>query len=154
VDTRDERIASIDDVMHDIFGRLLRPPTPPTGEMNITMGQLHCLRSIGHLKNPTMSQVADELRLHPSTVTVLVDGLVAHGLVERTADPTDRRVVRVNETAEGRKNREQHMAQMRGRIRDMLAELSDTDLGKVHDSLEILRGAARRYVAGRTGAER
>ncbi|MEI6500447.1 MAG: MarR family transcriptional regulator [Armatimonadota bacterium] len=96
---RDEHIGGIDHLLHEIFGTFLRPDTPPSREMNITMGQIHCLGTIAHLGNPTMSQVAEALRLHPSTVTVLVDGLVAHGLARRIADPTDRRVVRVNETA-------------------------------------------------------
>ena len=65
---REDRIGTIDDLLHDIFGNFLRPPTPPTGEMNITLGQMHCLGAIAHLGNPTMSQVAEELRLHPSTV--------------------------------------------------------------------------------------
>jgi len=142
---RDEHIGGIDHLLHEIFGTFLRPDTPPSREMNITMGQIHCLGTIAHLGNPTMSQVAEALRLHPSTVTVLVDGLVAHGLARRIADPTDRRVVRVNETAKGRKNHERHMAQMRARVTEMLAGLSDTDLAQVHQSLDILREAARQY---------
>lgn len=143
---REESIGAIDGLMQEIFGRMLRPPTPPAGEMNITMGQMHCLGAIAHLGHPTMSQVADELKLHPSTVTVLVDGLVAHGLARRTADPKDRRVVRVSETAKGRNNHERHVAQMRARVSDMLAGLSDSDLAKVRESLGILREAAREYV--------
>jgi DNA-binding MarR family transcriptional regulator len=142
---REERIGTIDDLLRDIFGNFLRPDTPPSREMNITMGQMHCLGAIAHLGQPTMSEVAEELKLHPSTVTVLVDGLVAHGLVRRIADPQDRRVVRVNETAKGRKNHERHMAQMRARVTDMLGGLSDADLAKLHESLGILREAARRY---------
>jgi len=143
--SREEQIVQIDDFMRDIFGRFLKPPTPPSGEMNITMGQMHCLRTIAHLGKPTMSQVADDLGLHPSTVTVLVDGLVSHGLVRRTADPKDRRVVRVNETAKGRKNHERHTAAMRGHVTEMLSGLSDEELAKVRETLGILREAARKY---------
>ncbi|MEI6501929.1 MAG: MarR family transcriptional regulator [Armatimonadota bacterium] len=146
--TRDGHIGGIDDLLHDIFGNFLRPAAPPSSEMNITMGQLHCLGTIAHLGNPTMSQVAEALGLHPSTVTVLVDGLVAHGLARRLADPKDRRVVRVNETAKGRKNHERHMAQMRGRVTEMLSGLSEADLAKIHDSLAILRAAAKAYAEG------
>ena len=142
---RAERIGSIDDLLRDIFGNFLRPDTPRSREMNITMGQMHCLGAIAHLGHPTMSEVAEKLKLHPSTVTVLVDGLVAHGLASRKADAKDRRVVRVAETAKGRKNHERHMAQMRARVTDMLAGLSDADLAKVHESLDILRQAARQY---------
>lgn len=142
---RDQQIGQIDDFMRDIFGRFLRPPTPPSGEMNITMGQMHCQRTIANLGKPTMSQVAEELGLHPSTVTVLVDGLVSHGLVRRTTDPKDRRVVRVSETAKGRKNHERHKAEMRGHVTEMLSGLSDEELAKVLESLGILRDAAKKY---------
>lgn len=148
---RDEHIGGIDDLLRDILGNFMRPQMPPSGEMNVTLGQLHCLGTIARLGNPTMSQVAETLGLHPSTVTVLVDGLVTHGLVSRAPDAKDRRVVRVSETAKGRGNHERHMAQMRARVTDMLAGLSDTDLTKIHDSLEILREAARQYTESRQG---
>lgn len=143
---RDEQVGDIDGLIHEIFGRFLRPKTPPPGrEMNITMGQIHCLGTIARLGSPTMSRVAEELQLHPSTVTVLVDGLVSHGLARRTADPNDRRIVRVSETAKGRKNHERHQAEMRSRVTEMLSALSDADLAQIRSSLEILREAARSY---------
>lgn len=142
---RVERIGEVDDLLREIFGTYLRPEPPPSREMNITMGQMHCLGAIARLDNPTMSEVAEQLKLHPSTVTVLVDGLVAHGLVSRTADQRDRRVVRVKETAKGRRSHERHMGQMRARVTEMLGGLSDEDLGKVLDSLETLRDTARAY---------
>jgi DNA-binding MarR family transcriptional regulator len=100
---RDEYLGAIDDLLREIIGSFLRPPAPPPArDMNLTLGQMDCLRTIGELGEPTMSEVAGALRLHPSTVTVLVEGLVAHGLVKRRPDPKDRRVVRVAETARGR----------------------------------------------------
>jgi DNA-binding MarR family transcriptional regulator len=146
---REEAIGAVDDLLREIFGKHLRPPNPPAGEMNITMGQMHCLGTIARLGKPTMSELAATLGLHPSTVTVLVDGLVAHGLAVRRADSGDRRIVRVAETAKGRKNHERHMATMRARVADMLAGLSDEELAKVRGSLEILRQAAQRYAESR-----
>lgn len=144
--TREEQIGSIDDLLRDIWGKYLRPPTPPASDMNVTLGQMDCLREIARLGEPTMKQVAEALGLHPSTVTVLVDGLVAHGLVKRVADPRDRRIVRVSQTAKGRRNHERHMARMRARVMDMLSGLGDADLTRLRDSLSTLREAAREYV--------
>ena len=141
---RDEFMGEIDDLLRDILVNYLHPPTPPPRERNVTLGQMECLHTISRLGRPTMSDVAKALRLHPSTVTVLVDGLVAHGLVERQADPHDRRIVRVAETAEGAKNRKQHGKEMRRRVTGLLADLSDDELGRIHDSLWTLREAARR----------
>lgn len=148
---RDETIGAIDDLLRDIFGNFLRPETPPNREMNVTMGQMHCLGAIAHLGVPTMSALAAELGLHPSTVTVLVDGLVAHGLAVRRADPVDRRIVRVAETAKGRRNHERHMAAMRARVTEVLSGLDDGDLDGIRESLGILREAARRHAETRSG---
>ncbi len=142
---RDELIGAIDDLLHDILGNYLRPAHPPSRDLNVTMGQLHCLGAISRLGTPAMSEVAAALGLHPSTVTVLVDGLVAHGLARRWADPHDRRVVRVAETAKGRRNHERHMAEMRARVTEVLGSLSDGDLAHIHGSLATLRDAARRH---------
>jgi DNA-binding MarR family transcriptional regulator len=141
---RDEFIGAIDDLLRDILTNYLRPPTLPLREMNVTLGQMDCLHAISRLGNPTMSEVAQALHLHPSTVTVFVDGLVAHGLVKRQADPKDRRIVRVAETARGASNRAKHMAEMRRRMTDLFSGLSDRELREVHDSLRILLEAARR----------
>jgi len=140
---RDEVVSGIDDLLRQIFGRYLRPKAPPRQDMNVTMGQMHCLGAIGHLGSPSMSEVAAELDLHPSTVTVLVDGLVAHGLARRWVDPKDRRVVRVSETPKGRRNHQRHMAETRERVTGMLSGLSDDELARIHDSLVTLRDAAR-----------
>jgi len=150
--SRDDSIAAIDDLFHDIFGKALRPETPPSRELNITMGQMHCMHTIAHLGNPTMSEIAEALQLHPSTVTVLVDGLVSHGLVRRKPDPRDRRIVRVSETAKGRHNHERHNQEKRARLSEMLSGLSDTDLQRVLESLALLREAAREYAERRKAA--
>jgi len=153
--SREAYLGAIDDLLREVLGSLLRPPVPPpVREMNVTLGQMDCLRTIGELGEPAMSEVAAALHLHPSTVTVLVDGLVAHGLVKRRPDPKDRRVVRVAETARGRRGKEKHMAAMRERVAELLSEVSDEDLERLHGSLRLLRDAGRRWVeaSGRTVA--
>jgi DNA-binding MarR family transcriptional regulator len=153
---RDETAGAIDDLLRDILGNYLRPRVPPSGDMNVTMGQLHCLGEISRLGTPAMSELAGALGLHPSTVTVLVDGLVAHGLARRWADPSDRRVVRVEETAKGRRNHERHMAAMRAKVTEVLSTLSDRDLARIRGSLWTLREAARGHAeaAGDAGPRR
>lgn len=50
-----------------------------------------------------ISEIGKHLHVTTPTVTQLVNTLEANGLVERNADPTDRRVVLVKLTAEGEK---------------------------------------------------
>ena len=51
---------------------------------------------------PTQRELAEFLRLDPSQVVALVDGLQARGLVRREPDPSDRRANVVVITDEGR----------------------------------------------------
>ena len=51
---------------------------------------------------PTQRELAEFLRLDPSQVVALVDGLQARGLVRRKPDPSDRRANVVVVTDEGR----------------------------------------------------
>jgi DNA-binding MarR family transcriptional regulator len=143
--SRHDIIGAIDDLLREFLEQNMRPQMPATQDMNVTMGQMHCLGAIARLGKPSMSEVAAELRLHPSTVTVLVDGLVSHGLVRRWGDPSDRRVVRVEETAKGRKNHQRHMAEARAQLEAVLSGLSDEDLERLRESLLVLRKAAREY---------
>lgn len=50
----------------------------------------------------TIGSLARAERVTPPTMTRLVAGMVASGLVERLGDPDDRRVVRVSATEQGR----------------------------------------------------
>lgn len=143
--SRHDIIGAIDDLLREFLEQNMRPQMPANQDMNVTMGQMHCLGAIAHLGKPSMSEVAAELRLHPSTVTVLVDGLVSHGLVRRWGDPSDRRVVRVEETAKGRKNHQRHMAEARAQLEAVLSGLSDEDLERLREGLLVLRKAAREY---------
>ena len=47
------------------------------------------------------TDLAARLRIAPRSVTEVVDGLVEAGLLQRTPDPTDRRAVTLDLTAEG-----------------------------------------------------
>jgi DNA-binding MarR family transcriptional regulator len=50
----------------------------------------------------SMSSLAQQMHCDPSNITGIVDRLEAKGLVERSADPKDRRVTRVAPTPSGR----------------------------------------------------
>jgi DNA-binding MarR family transcriptional regulator len=107
-------------------------------DLDITLGQLHCLRQVNDLGQPTMGDLAERMHLSPSTVTGLVDGLVSRGLVERLEDAEDRRIVRVTPTAAGRRHREQHRRAQQQRLARVFAALSDHDLKRIESALERL----------------
>jgi DNA-binding MarR family transcriptional regulator len=83
----------------------------------------------------TIGELAAAEQVRPPTMSGIVDGLEEDALVRRTADPSDRRLVRVHASAKG--NRVLQRARER-RIAALAEKLSGLDPGEV----EIVRKAA------------
>lgn len=76
-------------------------PGPYSSAPSLTLPQLTALDAL--CSGPTsVTDLADQLAVTHSTITELVRRLELRGLVQRSRDPKDRRVVRVNLTADGR----------------------------------------------------
>ena len=69
----------------------------------------------------TMGRLSSELDVPLSTTTRIVDGLVQAGMVERVTDPSDRRVVRVGMSKNGRELYEAGIAYNKQRIAKLLS---------------------------------
>ena len=89
----------------------------------LTLAQYRVLVFLDGTDRPA-THVAGLLGVTPSTVTSVVDGLTHRDLVERRADPTDRRRVMLSLTDEGRR--------MLGRGDDVVGE----GLGRLLERLE------------------
>lgn len=72
-------------------------------DSGVTQSQLSALASIERLGAPTLGALAATEQVQPPSMTRLVDGLLAVGLVAREVDAVDRRVARVSLTATGRR---------------------------------------------------
>lgn len=57
-------------------------------------------------------EIADEIRISPSTLSEMINRLVKDGYVERRDDPADRRAKKLILTCEGRKRAEKMMVQL------------------------------------------
>ncbi|MEV3930496.1 MULTISPECIES: MarR family winged helix-turn-helix transcriptional regulator [unclassified Streptomyces] len=83
--------------------RLQRIQSRQLEPIGITPAQFRLLRTTAHYDGPPrMADLAEHLDVVPRAVTTLVDGLEASGRVRRAPDPTNRRVVRIEITQEGR----------------------------------------------------
>ena len=70
--------------------------------VDLSLPQYRVLALLGD-GSTASSWLADRLTVSPPSVTAVVDGLVARGLVERTPDPADRRRLNLVLTADGRR---------------------------------------------------
>lgn len=69
----------------------------------LSPAQASALGSVNRLGAPTLGELATAEQVQPPTMTRLVAGMQDAGLVARLADEADRRVCRVQLTAEGRR---------------------------------------------------
>jgi len=83
----------------------------------LPMAQLRCLNAVARKEGRKMQEVAGELEIKLPAMSQIVERLVQRGMLERRADPTDRRVTRLHlsEVArqlliETRQVRENHLA--------------------------------------------
>ncbi|WP_217213892.1 MarR family winged helix-turn-helix transcriptional regulator [Streptomyces sp. AC550_RSS872] len=108
-------------------------------DLGVTPAQSRLLRTLAHYDSPPrMADLAERLEVVPRAVTTLVDGLEASGKVRRVPDPTNRRVIRIELTDDGRGAlRELHGAR-RSAAEEILAPLTDEQrsvLGELLDTL-------------------
>lgn len=147
-----------------VLGR--RPALPPLGEllefMRVIWGLDHALqraskrmqatlgvtgpqrlviRIVGRFPGILPGQIAEILRIHPSTLTGVVKRLEERGLVIRRPDPRDRRRTRLGLTAEGLKLAEESEGTIEAAIRLALVELPEI---KVRHTVELLSQLAAR----------
>ena len=82
-------------VLRRRFGAVLAP-------WDLSPHQARALRVVGQGDGVRLSELAEALRIAPRSATEVADGLQERGLVERAADPTDRRAVVLTVTEAGR----------------------------------------------------
>jgi len=106
-------------VLNDV-ARLLRTYADQRARrLGITRAQWAVMARLEHAEGLKQSELAEMLDLQPITLTRLVDRLCANGMVERRADPNDRRAKRL------------HLTPLARPLMDRLAELGHDMMGTV-----------------------
>ena len=122
--------------------------TRPWLELDMSTPQFKAMLLISEDREIRMRELARRLGGSFSNATVLVDRLVDRGLVERMAEPKDRRVVLVRATGEGRHLIEQLVTSWRTLSTPLLETLAPEELDTVHEALRVLLKAVQRNREG------
>ncbi|MFH1047127.1 MAG: MarR family transcriptional regulator [Patescibacteria group bacterium] len=97
---------------------------------------LHTLHFIAENENPTMNEVANYLGVAPPSATSLVDGLVKANYIERQSDQSDRRIVRLVVTEDGKNFLKTHFDIFSDTVQKSLQQLTETELKQFISILE------------------
>lgn len=112
-----------------------------TGADGITASQLSALTSISCRGPLTLGELSAAERVRPPTMTKIVASLEDAGLVLRRVDPLDRRVARVELSAEGRALLDHSRVRKDAFLAERLGRLAPAEreaLGRVADVLDRL----------------
>jgi MarR family transcriptional regulator, transcriptional regulator for hemolysin len=82
-------------ILNDVARMLRTYADHKAGQLGITRAQWVLLARLERFEGLKQSELAEMLDLQPITVTRLLDRLSNNGLIERRADPTDRRAKRL-----------------------------------------------------------
>lgn len=110
-------------------------------EGELTPPQFWALATIRRLEKTKMSPLAEGLGLSMGAASTLVDRLVTRGLVERTADLTDRRAVHVNLSLKGEAVLTEAIASKQEINRAVLAQLDPPVRAQLLEAFDALAGA-------------
>lgn len=134
-----ERIA---DRLHSAAIHLLRRLRQEDEASGLTAPRLSAL-SVIVLGGPlTLGELAEAEQVRPPTISRLVQGLEADGLVERLRDPVDRRVQRVRATEAGRRLLEEGRSRRVAALAAEVSALSRRERDLLAEAAEILERLA------------
>jgi DNA-binding MarR family transcriptional regulator len=143
-DERQALTATIDRALRAVMVALKRGHRHRPTDLDLTLGQVNCLRTVAILGEPTMSELSAALGLSPSTTTGLVDTLIQRGQLQRHDDLADRRLVRVGLSAEGARRQRRHEAVAHKRLAELLQGMDTARLRQAAEALALLADAVQR----------
>ncbi len=127
--------------------RLQRRSKWLAGRRGVTGPQRLALRIIGHMPHVSAGLLATTLKLHPSTLTGVLQRLERRGFLTRRVDGSDRRRVHLDLTDRGRAA----TRPLRGSVEDAVTQvLGREDPREVRATADLLRSLVRELEAGIT----
>jgi DNA-binding MarR family transcriptional regulator len=124
--------------MHRIFQNVDLFSKRTLRDLGVSGPQLWALRTIRDAECTTMSELAERIHLHPSTVSGIVDRLEERGLASREQAADDARVVELRLSSSGRNLVARAPEPPRSKIARGIERLSVEELACVHRAVGIL----------------
>jgi len=134
----DDGTAGLGDLVVRVARTLRRRFTATLAPWDLSPSQARALRVVCAHDGVRLSELADALRIAPRSATEVADGLQERGLVERAADPGDRRAVVLRPTAEGRRVQREVDDARAADSHELFARLPESDRAELARILRAL----------------
>jgi DNA-binding MarR family transcriptional regulator len=138
VTKRSDNVSEIIDNLRKLFQVVNEQSKKAEKETGLTGPQLWAIKTIAQGSPIMVSELARRMYLHPATVVGILDRLELHKLVVRVRSTTDRRVVRVELTAQGNAVVRKAPTVAQGRLVTGLEQLTAMELNNIADGLNRL----------------
>lgn len=142
------RRAAVADALHSAAIHLLRGARAADTETGIGPARLSALSVLVFGGPRRLTDLAAAEQVRPPTMTKIVTGLVAAGLVRRVSDADDARAVRIEATAQGRRLLVQGRQRRVDRLTGAMATLQPHELDVLAHAAALLERVAGRLTAG------
>jgi MarR family transcriptional regulator, transcriptional regulator for hemolysin len=135
-------------------GRLLRTYADQRARLNgMTRAQWAVLLQLERREGRKQSELAEALDIQPITLTRLVDRLCANGLIERRADPNDRRAKQLYLTPVARPLIDRILDHVEDIAQTVLDGMESKDIDQMLGKLGRARDNLRRAIETRTAQQ-
>ena len=125
------------------FSRLFMQSVVDEGKnikSDLRLSQIRAISAFRDKNSLSMKELATNIGVNLSTMTMMIDRLIKDGMAERDRDGTDRRKVIVCLTIQGKKLKAKFLAQRRKTAQSIFSNLEDQDKKEL---LHCLEGACR-----------
>lgn len=140
-----DKLKLLDDYMHELIKRFYLRPSLNGEPAELSSSELFACNILGRKGKCTMSELAKECRLVLSSMTGVVDRLVAKGCVKRTRDDEeDRRRVYVELDKKGEKVYQELLEGEMGMIINMMDALKPAEQDALLDTLGKAVGSLKK----------
>jgi DNA-binding MarR family transcriptional regulator len=115
---------------------------------SLPMAQIEVMQLLAERPGLRAGEVGEALLLAPTTVSTLVGALLTQDLIDRRADPADRRAWRLHLTAEGEQQLADWQQSNRRVLREAAAGLGTADLRALREAVPALERLVSQLDAG------
>lgn len=137
----DKKINVLNELLVDIFNDILTIEQNALKEgsfSDLSITEIHTIEAIGMYVARTMSEVAADLKITVSTLSIAINNLVKKGYVERKRIEEDRRVVKIQLTKRGKLAYRIHSKFHSNMVIETIEGLDESEENVLVNSLEKL----------------